>query len=105
LQTDAPDLTNAWQQHVALCCAGFDNIEPWVGWDNNVINIYFNKYLPFTVRASAAAIKPVAIMARERHTQRAGTGCPPSEPRLCFSGRTRDAGQIRSTCLIFACRD
>eukprot|EP00775_Hariotina_reticulata_P006744 gene6744-6964_t len=27
----------------------FDNIEPWIGWDNNVINIYFNKYLPLAV--------------------------------------------------------
>jgi hypothetical protein len=39
-------------QNVACCCAGFDNIEPWIGWDNNVMNIYFNKYLPLAVRAS-----------------------------------------------------
>lgn len=28
---------------------GFDNIEPLIGYDNNVLNKYFNEYLPRAV--------------------------------------------------------
>lgn len=34
--------------------AGFDNIEPLIGYDNNVLNKYFNEYLPRAVSAAGA---------------------------------------------------
>lgn len=40
---------------VLLCAsAGFDNIEPLIGYDNNVLNKYFNEYLPRAVSAAGA---------------------------------------------------
>lgn len=50
--------------HASIIClsfgvhSGFDNIEPLIGYDNNVLNKYFNEYLPRAVRGAAAAGVP-----------------------------------------------
>lgn len=47
--------------------AGFDNIEPYVGYDSNVLNMYFNRYLPLAVsigRPTASASLLAAICAQ-----------------------------------------
>lgn len=42
--------SNQESDRLCLCCiAGFNNIEPLIGYDNNVLNKYFNEYLPQAV--------------------------------------------------------
>jgi hypothetical protein len=58
----------------AWLAAGFDNIEPQIGYDNNVLNKYFNEYLP---RAVSAAQALLLMDQRRMHTYRTTTPCIP----------------------------
>jgi hypothetical protein len=59
------------------CCAGagFDNIEPYTGYDSNVLNMYFNRYLPLAVRinqsllARAVATAAAAVQHQQQQQQ------------------------------------
>lgn len=50
------------QEGAAWLAAGFDNIEPQIGYDNNVLNKYFNEYLPRAVCVPAAQLPNAACI-------------------------------------------
>lgn len=52
----APQYTSVVPYCLVCLCAGFDNIEPLIGYDNNVLNKYFNEYLPRAVSERKAQL-------------------------------------------------
>jgi hypothetical protein len=46
--------------------AGFDNIEPLIGYDNNVLNKYLNEYLPRAVSVLLLLVLPHCILSLTR---------------------------------------